>query len=194
MNPIQTNTRMEALEQNLLRLDKKYNKLRRLNYSLFIGLFILVVLVVMGFTSKHNTIRADEILKVRGLVVVDGNGTERVWIGAPVPDPPVVGKRINRDGTASGILLFDAEGNERSGYVTFDETNSVVFTLDEVGRMVANFSAGPAGGVKLLLTDEYDNNLTMGTYQGGPYLRMFKRDPLQNKVLFLQPDSTNKKN
>ena len=59
-----------------------------------------------------------DTLRLRQLSIVDTNGVERVRIGAPLPEPPMLGKRFHRDGPISGILLFDAEGNERTGYAT----------------------------------------------------------------------------
>ena len=53
---------------------------------------------------------AGEILTVRGLVVVDDKGVERVRIGAPLPDPVGNGRRVPRQGVVSGMLIFDAEG------------------------------------------------------------------------------------
>src|ERR1700747_1766290 len=51
-----------------------------------------------------------EMLTVKRLAVVDEKGTERVVIAAPLPDPVIQGKRMKRDGPASGILIFDPKG------------------------------------------------------------------------------------
>jgi hypothetical protein len=56
-----------------------------------------------------------DILRVRGISVDDERGTERVYIGAPAVNPISFGKRFRRDAAFSGILLFDREGNQRSG-------------------------------------------------------------------------------
>src|SRR5437868_3696323 len=68
--------------------------------------------------SRTNHKGPGQILRVRGLIVVDEHGIERVWIGAPLPDPSFLGKRGQRQAPISGILLMDADGTERSGYVT----------------------------------------------------------------------------
>ena len=127
--------------------------------------------------NGNYTFSADSILRVRGLVVVDENGTDRVWIGAPLPDPPLFGKRISRGGKYAGIILMDATGTERSGYATTDE-GQVMITLDEVGRMVANFMAQPAGGVRMNITDEYDNGLRFGSSKDGPFLQFIRNGKL----------------
>jgi hypothetical protein len=48
-----------------------------------------------------------EMLTVKRLAVVDEKGTERVVIAAPLPDPLIQGKRMKRDGPASGIANSD---------------------------------------------------------------------------------------
>lgn len=47
-----------------------------------------------------------------GMIILDENGFDRVAIGNTVPDPNI-GSRI---GSATGILLNDERGEERSGY------------------------------------------------------------------------------
>lgn len=124
-------------------------------------------------SSAPRLVSTDSVLRVRGLIVVDGQGHDRVYIGAPLPDPSLFGKRRSRGGNYAGILLLDANGDERSGYATTD-SGQVMFTLDEVGRMVANFMAQPSGGVRLNLTDEFDNGIRLGTSREGPFLDFVK--------------------
>lgn len=62
-----------------------------------------------------------DVLRVRGLDVVDENGITRVKIGAPLSHAVVDGQQNQSRGgrpedTISGILLFDAEGAERLRY------------------------------------------------------------------------------
>jgi hypothetical protein len=54
----------------------------------------------------------DGILRARGIVITDEKGTERIHIGAPVPDPPGAGERVM---DATGMLIHDANGKERFG-------------------------------------------------------------------------------
>jgi len=63
-----------------------------------------------------------------GLLVLDGNGIDRVALGDSVPDPNV-GKRI---GPSTGIVINDQEGFERSGYglLTVNGQYRVVLGLD----------------------------------------------------------------
>jgi hypothetical protein len=135
-------------------MKKIESKNQWLTWILFGILFIWSAVLTYAFLTKtpfdaKNT--ADQILKVRGLVVVDQNGIERVWIGAPLPEPIILGKRIPRGGDVSGILLFDSEGNERSGYVTADGYPNVFFTLDGLGSQQVLFLTEPQGTPALML-------------------------------------------
>lgn len=128
---------------------------------------------------------ADKILRVRGLAVVDENGTERVRIGAPLPEPIILGKRFSRGGPASGILLFDAEGNERSGYVTTDGYPNVLFTLDSLAQQHVLFMAEPDGSPSLMLWDAGGNAFQLTVTGESPRLKLTRG----GKVVFEQPPS-----
>lgn len=147
-------------EQNLKEMQDSLDRLklrfRRLTWALTasvaaLGLAI-IALAAVGLRPKISS-PTGGILIVRGLVVVDGNGVERVRIQAPLPDPLVLGKRFPRGGAVSGILLSDAEGNERSGYVTSDGYPNVFFTLDSLARQHVLFITEPQGEPTLRLWD-----------------------------------------
>ncbi len=119
------------------------------------SLIALMVVILVGLTAlraKPNPgSDAAGILRVHGLVVVDENGTERVWIGAPLPEPLILGKRFPRGGNVSGVMLYDDEGNERGGYVTSDDFPNVFLTLDSLGKQHVLFLAEPQGDTALWL-------------------------------------------
>ncbi|HEX8692880.1 MAG TPA: hypothetical protein VF746_10700 [Longimicrobium sp.] len=100
---------------------------------------------------------AAEVLRVRELVVVDAAGTPRVRIAAPLPDPIMMGRRFNRGDPVSGILIYDAEGNERGGYVTGDNSRGAALTLDEIMRAAIHLGVGDRG----------ESHLTFSTGMGG---------------------------
>ena len=114
--------------------------------GMVLGIFILWLGTVLVFfvssarafeTTGAPTVASvprEDSIRVRELVVVDANGTPRVRIAAPLPDPIMLGKRFKRGDAVSGLLLYDAEGNERGGYVTGDEGRDVALTLDEINR------------------------------------------------------------
>jgi hypothetical protein len=145
-------------EQKIARLERRFN------------LLLLAVIVAIGGGIAASK-RDPDVLRVRQLSVVDANGVERVRIGAPLPDPPILGKRFHRDGAISGILLFDAEGNERTGYATGDEYPNVIFTLDSMATQHVLFMAEPQGSPTLMMWDEKKGALRFFVDDGQPHIR-----------------------
>src|SRR5215471_20416668 len=80
---------------------------RRIRLVIAGWLLSVLVFVVCGWTFRQQQ---SDTLRVRQIVIVDDKGTERVWIGAPVPDPIIQGQRQKRQGPVSGIILLDANG------------------------------------------------------------------------------------
>ena len=129
-----------------------------------------------------------DILRVRGLVVADANGVERVRIGAPLPEPIVLGKRIPRGGDISGILLYDAEGNERSGYVTSEGYPNVFFTLDGLGQQHVLFITDPNGTPTLRMWNQ-ENTVQLEADEMSPDIKLTHG----KEVLFEAPAAKVKK-
>lgn len=82
-----------------------------------------------------------------GMLVLDENGFDRVALGSTVPDPNI-GKRI---GPATGILINDEQGYERSGYnlIKVKGGNRMVLGLDRTdgteGTILSIMEDGTAG-------------------------------------------------
>ena len=119
---------------------------------------LTVYLVLFGDRGSVKAAAQPEMLTVKRLAVVDEKGTERVVIAAPLPDPIVQGKRVKRDGPASGILIFDPKGNERGGYVTSDSGDLGAFiTLDsESGQVFTAYANADQGATVWLANDKHD--------------------------------------
>ncbi len=130
-------------------------------YSLLVVNLISTAFLAHQYFNMNKF--SDKILKVRGLVVVDSTGVERVVLGAPLPNPIILGKRYPRGGNTSGILLYDANGTERSGYVTDDNYPNVFFTLDAIGPQRALFLAEPQGATSLWLWSDNNNRFAVTT-------------------------------
>ncbi|UNK43792.1 hypothetical protein MNO14_06990 [Luteimonas sp. S4-F44] len=88
-------------------------------------------------------------VRLRELVVVDPAGIERVRISGDLPDAVIDGKRVDRGSAAAGVMLYDRSGQERGGYVTWDEGDNIGLTLDGRERQSALFVAGPDGTAAL---------------------------------------------
>jgi hypothetical protein len=143
------------IQKSIAALEKRNRQLTRsVSVLLAVCLITLVGCIALwasGIGSGGGDV--EKILRVRGLVVVDNNGIERVWIGTPAPEPLVLGKRLPRGSSVSGIILFDEEGNERSGYGTTNGSSNVLFTLDSLSQQHVLFMAGPQGDPFLYLWD-----------------------------------------
>lgn len=86
-------------------------------------------------------------LTLRRLDIVDSHGVSRVILAAPAPPATAFGKVTGRsDRQISGILIADATGTERGGYVTgdTDEANALL-TLDGQGHQTVLLLAEPEG-------------------------------------------------
>lgn len=98
---------------------------------LVIGVWCLLaqsVFQILPLTvGAQDTDKQQQILRARGLVIVDEQGRERLILGAPVPDPPHAGKRIN---PAHGMMILDAKGYERWGVGIMDETGQMAMGFD----------------------------------------------------------------
>jgi hypothetical protein len=98
--------------------------------------------------------------RMHGLLILDENGFDRVAIGDSVPDPNI-GKRI---GPATGLVINDHEGFERSGYGLLNVSGSyrVVLGLDsDRGVEGLTLSLFDEGGVGLAVR-QGDESLFLG--------------------------------
>ncbi|HEX8736748.1 MAG TPA: hypothetical protein VF721_15560 [Pyrinomonadaceae bacterium] len=133
------NFQLQALEKRTRKLER-WLRLSVCGWMLTLGLIILSSGV---WKSEAQQTSAPTSLRVSELVVVDSKGVERVRIGGDLPDAIIGGKKIPRGQQASGVLLYDASGGERSGYVTFEPSGNVGLTLDSRTAQVASFIAAP---------------------------------------------------
>ena len=85
----------------------------------------------------------------------------------------MLGRRFNRGESVSGILIYDAEGNERGGYVTDDESGGAALTLDEMMRAAVHIGVSGRGESHITFSNGLGGFSGMGMrLDTGPYLRM----------------------
>jgi len=136
---------------------------------------VLVILCLMGIIGfqvwTSLALQKPQMLRVRQLAVVDEQGTERVLIGAPLPDPMILGKRHRRDGPVSGVIIADSTGTERGGYVTSDHGENAMLTLDAQGFQTVLLLAESDGGTTFRIWDRDKGSVTMGVL-GNPFLNL----------------------
>lgn len=145
-------------------------------------LWLLTLLAVVLVGAKTGTSLPDK-LRVRQITIIDEKGTERVWIGAPLPDPIVQGKRQTRSGPISGIVLLDAKGNERTGYATSDASGEVFLGLDSEKEQQTLFLVNPGGGGHFSVFDKDGNLARMGILDGRPFIQLRQK----KEIVFEQP-------
>jgi len=163
----------------LMKTQRLERKVRGLTFACILSVLIVVA---CGWTFRQQQ---PDVLRVRQIVIVDEKGTERVWIGAPVPDPIVQGQRQKRSGPVSGIILLDAKGNERGGYVTSDGSGEVFMSLDSEKAQETLFLANPGGGAHLSIFDGQGNLARIGVLNSQPTLLMRRA----GNTVFEQPQT-----
>src|SRR5436305_8922399 len=138
------NSCFEVLERRTRRLERTL----RISIGAWVG---LATLAVCAFTMRSSPQQpaTPQSLKVSELVVVDPKGVERVRIGGDLPDAVINGRRVPRGEKASGVLIYDATGQERGGYVTFDPSGNAALTLDTRRQQVVLLAADPESGAAL---------------------------------------------
>jgi hypothetical protein len=148
------------------------------------GLLVILLVGVLVFQSRQiRSLQNPQKLRVRELAVVDEHGTERVLIAAPLPDPMIAGKRQHRGGVVSGIIIADATGTERGGYVTaHDGYANAFFTLDGQGSQTVLLLAEPDGGTMFRIWNQDKGSVTMGV-EDSPFLNVKQN----GKPLFTTP-------
>ncbi|MEN6534980.1 MAG: hypothetical protein ABFD89_15035 [Bryobacteraceae bacterium] len=179
-------------EAELVLLRREVDRLRGQHRAhqglLLVAMLASVASLVIALLGHPHVVTAqsaqekDGVLHVRGLVVEDQNGRERLRLGAPLPDPLIHGVRQKRMGVVSGLLISDANGNERGGYVTADASSEAFLTLDSEDEQKMLLLANPKGGVNFVLTNNDGNSIQLTAFRDGPKLTMRKS---KQKVLEL---------
>lgn len=162
---------IDELSKRIIRLERTNRCLLAIAIGSF-GLWFLSEMLGAGsaraVTNKKPAV-IDHLI-VRKLTVIDPNGIERVVLGAPLPEPRLSGRLSKRGELVSGILLFDALGNERGGYVTGEKSGSTSLTLDEVGRAAVVLWAGERGESGLSMNNNVGHSLKMGVNWAGSHV------------------------
>lgn len=165
---------LTRLLHDIQKLRAGYRMQRWLLTVAFVMIALLALMIFGGSRSVLASTTDNGILHVRGLVVEDGNHRERLRLGAPLPDPMIHGARYKRQGAISGLIISDAEGNERGGYVTSDQYGEAFLSLDSEDEQQVLFLANPKGGVNLDIHDSKGNEAQLTVFPDGPKFKMKK--------------------
>lgn len=166
-------------EQELaVALDRLRSRQRRMEVLLGSMFLLLICATAIAWRTVHR-LAHPETLTLRRLDIVDRNGTPRVILAAPVPPPTHFGKAGRRDGAASGVLIVDATGTERGGYVTGDgQEGNALLTLDAEGKQTVLLLAEPQGSTLFRIWDRDKGSLVMGSGDAGPFLNVRRGDQI----------------
>jgi hypothetical protein len=155
----------------------------------YIGVFTLILVVVaLGVCEvwAFHRLANPETLTLRRLNIVDDHGVSRVILAAPVPEPMVLGKQHHRDGPVSGLIIADATGTERGGYVTADGYANAMLTLDAQGKQTVLLLAEPSGSTLFRLWERNGENVT-GSLTMGVSETPFLNEKQSGKIVFSTP-------
>lgn len=179
----------ELLDIRLAACERHIRMLRRalgISTSLLAG---AAFLAITGFAARSDASNRKspttaDSLRVRELIVVDDSGTVRARVGGNLPDAVYHGRRMPRGDQAAGVLLYDRDGLERGGYLTFDRSGMVALTLDNRGQQVAIFGADSAAGAGATARLWRDKDWAeMKVDQAGPHFSAGRN----GSVVFMQP-------
>ncbi len=171
---------MTDSNSNVLVLEKRYRQLMVLTVCLIVLMAAQTAYTVWATRLERTD---GKILRAHGLVITDDRGTTRVVLGAPLPDPIVLGKVRSRGGSVSGLLIFDATGDERGGYVTNDATadnqvGNAYLTLDGKEFQSVLLLAEPDGSTTFKIWDRHHGSVMMGAGEDGPFLNLKREGSL----------------
>lgn len=87
-------------------------------------------------------------LVARRIDLVDGAGKIRLTLAAPAPNPIIDGVQYRRSFPASGITIYDADGNERGGFAVGDVPGgSALLAMDFRNADAIGWRVNPDGSV-----------------------------------------------
>jgi hypothetical protein len=86
--------------------------------TLIAGLTTLTLVTIIGLAWKVPT--QPDVLRARALIIEDHNGTERIVIGAPIPEPP------GRIAPSTGMVIKDSASVERFGVGLLGNGNMIM--------------------------------------------------------------------
>jgi hypothetical protein len=159
------NSQFQEIEQRI-RLLERQNKILAGALVSVIGLCFAAALFWFGLANPRPAEAQIPIsqtldsLRVRQITIVDEKGTERIYIGSPVPDAMTAdGKRVKRQKPSTGIVFNNVRGEEMSGWGVFDdESQNLCFDYKGAERLCL-LQAGERAG--LVIKDAQGNLLTM---------------------------------
>ncbi len=172
--------------------DSLMRRVRRLEILVVVALLAMSGSIAFSVHSARPQVAG--IVDARRIRIVDAQGRPRLQIGAPLPDPQVLGKVYPRSRPVPGFMFLDTLGNETGGLALFDDlqggglcfdystAEAVCLTkapkLGFVGLTMldlppAGASVGKTGSERVLLaTTQGTSQLVLSDLAGSPRIRL----------------------
>lgn len=171
----------DQLVERLLKIERDHRRLRVLTTLLLVALMMVGTTAYVGVPALAQEDGTSQSITASRINIVDANGVVRLRIGSDLPDGVINGVRRPRAHAFAGILLYDDDGQERSGYGTMGGGN-VGLTLDTRDLQSAFFLAGPKEGAALHMWNGSDV-VDLRVDENGPSVHTTS----QGRVTFHQP-------
>jgi hypothetical protein len=143
----------EESGQMMARIDRLERRLRVLGLVSVVSAVAAMSAITLPSAKAQGQ---PQVVRARGLIIVDEQDRDRIVIGSPVPDPKE-GKRLN---PSTGMVINDINGYERFG-----------LGLTQDNRMGMGFDAPPGKG-----DDRNRERINIvADDNGGAYLRFLNR-------------------
>ena len=156
-------------EELSVRLLQAEQQIRSAKLAVLLLVIVVVALCIWQAWALHRFANP-HTLTLRRLNIVDEHGVARRILAAPAPEPMILGKQHHRDGPVSGLIIAEATGTERGGYVTSDgDYANAMLTLDGQGTQTVLLLAEPHGETLFRIWNQDKGSLTMGVADN-PYL------------------------
>jgi hypothetical protein len=89
-----------------------------------------------------------------GMIVLGGNGADRLALAASMPEPQAKGRVRTRVGAAAGLVVNDRDGNEHGGFAVLDNDGRALIGLDYPDSTEAiHLAVFPGEGPALVIHD-----------------------------------------
>ena len=136
--------------------------------------------------STASTAQRPQSLTVRELTVVDEKGTPRVRIGAPLPDP----KGLKRKVKPVGLQFMDPEGKEVGGLVQIDSIDVHGLCFDSPEGYGAMCMGLEQGQPTITFRHDWKERLTLGVDKGVARVVLHDAQGKPQLRLEVDPDGT----
>lgn len=170
--------RISACEHENQRLR---NSIRRQNKAWLAALLVVAIGSATAGIAVKNAVFGS--IQAKDITIVDDNGVVRARMSGTMPDATMFGGRVAKRGAqAAGFMIYDKDGIERGGYVTFDHDNAML-SLDSKYHMVASLIAGPGEeGTGVLNFSSRNNGMELRTDSNGARISVSKDKVVKQQI------------